>query len=77
MEVLDPRVALIVGGAAVVGSERVRRVVGKGLGYAAAGVMRVGSPVVGAGRDIVEEAREVATHDGAGKARASRARSRT
>jgi hypothetical protein len=69
MEVLDPRMAVITGvGAALVGSERVRRTVGRGLGYAAAGALKVGEPivrpVVNAGRDMVVEAREVAKGDG-------------
>jgi hypothetical protein len=74
MELLDPRLALLGAGVAVVGSARVRRVVGKGLGYAAAGAMKVGGPVVDAGRDIVEEARDVAG-DGSPKTRASRTKS--
>jgi hypothetical protein len=77
MDVLDPRLALIVGGVAVIGSERVRKVVGRGFGYAAAGAMKIGGPVVDAGRDIVEEARDVASHNGATKATPSRAKSRT
>jgi hypothetical protein len=75
MDVLDPRIAAIAAGAAVIGSERVRRVLGRGFGYAAAGAVRAGSPVVNAGRDIVEEARDVAAHDGSTKARRSRAKS--
>jgi hypothetical protein len=76
MELLDPRLAAIAGvGAAVVGSERVRRTIGRGVGYAASGVATVAAPVVrpvvGAGRDIVEEARSTASHDGA---RANRAK---
>jgi hypothetical protein len=54
---------LIGAGVAVVGSERVRRVVGKGIGYAAAGGMRVGGPVAHAAEDIYDEARRVAAHD--------------
>jgi hypothetical protein len=77
MDVLDPRLAVIAAGVAVVGSERARKVVGRGFGYAAAGVMKIGGPVVDAGRDIVEEARDVASHDGSSKAPASRARART
>jgi hypothetical protein len=70
MELLDPRLAAIAGvGAAVVGSERVRRTIGRGVGYAASGVATVAGPVVrpvvDAGRDIVEEARNTASHDGA------------
>jgi hypothetical protein len=75
MEVLDldPRVWLIAGGVALVGSERVRRTVGRGFGYAAAGAMKIGSPVVDAGRDIVNEARDVASPDG--KTKSTRAKS--
>ncbi|HEX8855721.1 MAG TPA: hypothetical protein VF752_08965 [Thermoleophilaceae bacterium] len=66
MEILDPRVAVVAGvGAAVIGSESVRRAVGRGAGYAVAGASKVASPVVDAGREIVGEAREVA---GTGKA---------
>jgi hypothetical protein len=72
---LDPRVAVIAAGLAVLGSERVRRVVGRGFGYAAAGAMKVGNPVVNAGRDIVDEARDVAAHNGSTKAKAPRAKS--
>jgi hypothetical protein len=57
----DPRVALLAGVAAGVASPRVRRVVGTGLGYAARGVMVVGAPVAGAGRDIYSSARRVAS----------------
>ena len=75
MDVLDPRIATIAAAGALLGSERVRRVVGRGFGYAAAGAIKVGGPVVNAGRDMVEEARDVATHDRSTKARASRAKS--
>ena len=75
MDVLDPRLALITAGVAVVGSDRVRRGVGRGVGYAAAGAMRLGEPVVQAGREIVEEAREVAADGGSTKAGRSRSRS--
>jgi hypothetical protein len=68
---------VIAAGVAVVGSERARKVVGKGFGYAAAGAMKIGGPVIDAGRDIVEEARDVASHDGSSKPRAARARART
>jgi hypothetical protein len=72
---LDPRIAGIAAAAAVLGSKRVRRVVGRGFGYAAAGAIRVGSPVVDAGRDMVEEARSVAAHNGSPKTKASRPKS--
>jgi hypothetical protein len=39
--------------------------------------MKIGGPVIDAGRDIVEEARDVASHDGSSKPRAARARART
>jgi hypothetical protein len=64
VEFLDPRLALIGVGVAAVASERVRKVIGRGVGYVAAGTMKVGSPVVNAGRDIVEEARHTAGHNG-------------
>jgi hypothetical protein len=78
MEFLDPRVAVIAGvGGALLGSERVRHVVGQGVGYAAKGVMAVGAPVVrpvvSAGEDIVSEAR----HTAAGSNGRQRPRSRT
>jgi hypothetical protein len=63
MDVLDPRLAVIAAGAALVGSERVRKIVGRGFGYVAAGAIRVGSPAVNAGRQVVEEARDVAGHE--------------
>lgn len=65
MELLDPRMAVLSLAIAAVASERVRRGVGRGIGYVAAGTMKVGGTVVDAGRDIVDEAREVAAHDGA------------
>jgi hypothetical protein len=63
----DPRVLLIAGGVAIVGSERVRKTVGRGVFYVAAGAMKIGSPVVDAGRDILSEARDVASPDGKAK----------
>jgi hypothetical protein len=61
MNPFDPRLAVIVGvGTAVVSSHRVRAVIGRGAGYAAAGAMRVSGTVVNAGRDIYEEASDVA-----------------
>jgi hypothetical protein len=83
MDVLDPRMAVIGVGAALVGSEKVRRTVGRGVGYVAAGAAKVGAPivapVVNAGRDMVGEAREVAVGNGqapAGRPRPSRTRAR-
>ena len=71
MELLDPRIALLTAGAAMIGSERVRRTVGKGIGYTAAGAARIGGPIVrpiaDAGRDIVEEARDVVNDNGANR----------
>ena len=72
MEVLDPRLALLGGGVAVVASERIRKGVGRGIGYVAAGTMAVTGPVVRAGRDIVEEAREVASRNGRSASTVSR-----
>lgn len=57
----DPRVALLAGLVAGMASPRVRRVVGGGIGYAARGVMKAGAPVAGAGRDIYDSARQVAS----------------
>jgi hypothetical protein len=76
MNPFDPRLAVIVGiGTAVVSSHRVRAVIGRGAGYAAAGAMRVGGTVVDAGRDIYEEASEVAaSRNSAGKKAKTRAR---
>ena len=63
MEFFDPRLGLLAAGAAAVSSERVRKTVGRGLGYAASGAIAVGGPIarplVDAGRDIYEEARTV------------------
>jgi hypothetical protein len=66
MNPFDPRVAVITGiAAAIVSSHRVRAIVGRGAGYAAAGAIKASDAVVSAGRDIYEEASEVAaTHDG-------------
>ncbi|HEY3187992.1 MAG TPA: hypothetical protein VGJ70_10985 [Solirubrobacteraceae bacterium] len=61
---VDPRVAIVVGVATV---PPFRRVVGRGIGYVARGVMVAGSPVADAGRDIYESAREVARGDGRAK----------
>jgi hypothetical protein len=78
VELFDPRLGLLAAGAAAVSSERFRRTVGRGLGYAAHGAVAVGGPVVrplvGAGRDIVEEARGVTNGSGPSKSRASRSR---
>jgi hypothetical protein len=66
MNPLDPRLALIAGiGTAIVSSHRVRAVIGRGAGYAAAGAMKVGGTVADAGRDIYEEASDVAATNGA------------
>ena len=59
--------ALLSLGVAAVTSERVRKTVGRGIGYVAAGTMTVGGSVVHAGRDIVDEAREVASPNGTAK----------
>lgn len=75
MELLDPKLAVITGvGAAVIGSESVRRTIGRGAGYAVAGASKVATPVVNAGREIVEEARDVAS-DGSSPSSGSRGRS--
>jgi hypothetical protein len=75
MNPFDPRLAVIVGvGTAIVGSHRVRAVIGRGAGYATAGAMRVGGTVVNAGRDIYEEANDVASHNSAGKKAKPRAK---
>jgi len=75
MNPFDPRLAVITGlAAAVVSSHRVRAVIGRSAGYAAAGAMKLGSSVVDAGRDIYEEASEVAApHNGAVKKSKARA----
>ncbi len=72
MDFLDPRLAVLSLAVAVVASEHVRKGIGRGIGYVAAGTMKVGGSVVGAGRDIVEEAREVAAHNGAPSSHAAR-----
>lgn len=81
MELFDPRLGLLAAGAAAVSSERVRKTVGKGLGYAASGAIAVGKPVarplVDAGRDIYAEARTVTNGNGSAKSRQSRSRSAT
>lgn len=78
MELLDPRLGLLAAGTAAVSSERVRRTVGRGLGYAFTGAVAVGTPiarpVIDAGRDIVEEARAVASNGSSPRARSSRSR---
>ena len=75
MEVLDPRFALIAGIGSAMASERVRRTVGRGAGYVAKGALYVGGPVIHAGQEIFEEAREVAApHNGAGAKRAPRSK---
>jgi hypothetical protein len=72
MEVFDLRFGLVAAGAAAVSSERVRRTVGRGLGYAATRALAVGRPMVDAGRDIFEEARAVTDGHGSTKTRSSR-----
>jgi hypothetical protein len=72
MELLDPRLALLGLGVAALSSERVRKGVGRGIGYVAAGAVAVSDPVVHVGRDIVEEARAVASRDGASPSTSSR-----
>jgi hypothetical protein len=62
----DPRVTLIAGLAAGVASPPFRRAVGRGIGYAARGVMKVGGPVATVGRDVYESAREVAAPPASG-----------
>jgi hypothetical protein len=78
MELFDPRLGLIAAGAAAVSSERFRKTVGRGLGYAASGAIAVGGPiarpVVNAGRDIVHEARTVTNGRGSTSSRSSRSR---
>jgi len=76
MSPFDPRLAVIVGiGSAVVSSHRVRAVIGRGAGYAAAGAMKVGGALVNAVRDIYDEASEVAAPSRtAGKQSKSRAK---
>lgn len=69
MWLTDPRLAVIGAGVAIVTSERVRKVVGRGVGYVAAGTMKVGGPVAHAAEDIYDEARHVAGHDGATQAK--------
>jgi hypothetical protein len=66
MNPFDPRLAVILGvGTAVVSSHRVRAVIGRSAGYAAAGAMKVGDTVANAARDIYGEASEVARpHEG-------------
>jgi hypothetical protein len=57
----DPKVALLAGLAAGAVSPRFRRTVGRGLGYAARGVITIGAPVGRIGRDVYDSAREVAS----------------
>jgi hypothetical protein len=75
MEFFEPRIALMMGiGGAIVGSERVRHAVGRGVGYAARGVTVVAGPiarpVMRASEDLVDEARRTAAGDGTTKAAA-------
>ena len=66
----DPRIALLAGVTAGIMSPRLRRAVGRGIGYAARGAISVASPFAGAGRDIYASAREVAAPT-RGKAKAA------
>ena len=79
MELLDARLGLVAAGVAAVRSERVRKAMGRGLGYAATGVTAVGGPVVrpiaSAGRDIFDEARGVTGHNSSRTGRTTRSRS--
>jgi hypothetical protein len=67
---------VIVGlGTAIVSSHRVREFIGRGTGYAAAGAIKLGGTVVDAGRDIYEEASDVAaSRDGTSRKGRSRAK---
>jgi hypothetical protein len=76
VELLDPRLALLSLGVAAVTSERVRKNVGRGIGYAAGGAMAVGGSIVGAGRDVADEAIKVASRNDAPRPAASRTKSR-
>lgn len=80
MELFDPRLGLLAAGAAAVSSERVRRTVGRGVGYAASGALAVGGPiarpVIDAGRDIVHEARAVTNGSGSRSSRSKSASTR-
>ncbi len=69
MWLTDPRLMAIGAGVAVVASERARKVVGRGIGYVAAGTMKVGGPVAHAAEDIYDEARHVAAHNGTTQAK--------
>jgi hypothetical protein len=68
MDMVDPRLAVIAGVGAIIGSGRVRRVVGQGVGHAARAMMTVAGPIVRpvmhASQDIVQEARDTATGTG-------------
>lgn len=70
MWLTDPRLMVVGAGVAVVASDRARKVVGTGIGYAAAGTMKVGGPVAHAAEDIYDEARRVAGHDSKRRPRA-------
>jgi hypothetical protein len=69
MWLTDPRVMVVGAGIALVTSERARKVVGRGLGFVAAGTMKLGGPVAHAAEDIYDEARHVAGHDGTTQAK--------
>jgi len=78
MNPFDPRLAVITGvAAAIVSSHRVRAVIGRGAGYAAAGAMKVGDTVVSAGRDIYEEASEVAASQNGAARKKSKTRAKS
>jgi hypothetical protein len=62
---LNPKVALLVGAAAALATPRVRRAVGRGLGYGAAGTRRISGAVAHTGQDIYSSARETAVPGGA------------
>ena len=78
MELFDPRLGLLAASAAAVSSERFRKTVGKGLGYAAYGAAAVGGPIarplVDAGRDIFDEARTVTNGSRSTKSGSSRSK---
>ena len=70
MSVVDPRLAVIAGvGGAMLGSHRVRMVIGRAAGYTAKGLVTIAGPVVRpvmhAGEDIVGEALETVLRNGA------------
>jgi hypothetical protein len=64
MWLTDPRLMLVGAGITLAASERTRKAVGRGIGYAAAATVKVGGPVAHAAEDIYDEARRVASQDG-------------